>query len=149
MPDIAAIGSLLSSVRAATDIAKLLREAGVTLDQAEIKLKIADLVGTLADAKMEIAAIQGTIEERDKRIQELEQALELQGQIQFDRPYYWRIFGSTRDGPFCQQCYDAERKLIRLQGFTDGVWNCVTCKNTFADSTHRPERLEYPDSGLA
>ena len=49
----AAISSVLSSIKAATDIAKLVRESGLTLEKAEVKLKLAELVEKLADAKLD------------------------------------------------------------------------------------------------
>ena len=148
MPDLAAISSVLSSIKAATDIAKLVRESGLTLEKAEVKLKLAELVEKLADAKLELASVQDLIEERDRRIRELAQALEIQGKLTFEPPYYWLHSDAGREGPFCQQCYDSEQKLVRLQGYGNGYWDCKTCKNNYTDSTYRVERIQYPDSGV-
>ena len=114
MPDIAAISAVLSSIKSASDIARLVRESGTTLEQAEYKLKLAELVEKLPDAKLEIVAIQDVIDERDKKIKALEQAALVRGKILFKAPSYWLNDGTTEDGPFCQQCYDSTDKLLRI-----------------------------------
>lgn len=139
MPDIAAISAVLSSIKSASDIARLVRESGTTLEQAEYKLKLAELVEKLADAKLEIVAIQDVIDERDKKIKALEQAALVRGKILFKAPSYWLNDGTTEDGPFCQQCYDSTDKLIRLTGTTGehrGRWACRTCKSIYLDVTY-------------
>lgn len=130
MPDIATIATLISSIKSATDIAKLISDSGVTLEKAEIKLKIAELVSALADAKMEIADIQSLILEKDAQIVELQRALDEKVTLTFDGKIYWSGEGDSREGPFCQRCYDAERKLIRLQyhhGARATWYHCTAC----------------------
>ena len=72
MPDIAAIGSVLSSLKTATEIAKFLRDTDVSLERAELKMKLADLTGALADAKIEMSSIQDALLDREARIKDLE-----------------------------------------------------------------------------
>lgn len=57
MADMAAISQVPSSIKAASDIVKLLKETNVSLEKAETKLKLAELVGALADAKLEVAEV--------------------------------------------------------------------------------------------
>jgi len=64
----------------------------------------------------------------------------------FDGQVYWKKKdGMTKDGPFCQCCFDSERKLIRLQdkigvldyddaGNPSGsyrYYECLICKNSY------------------
>ena len=132
-------GFWYSSIKAASDIAKIVRESGLTLEQAEYKLKLAELVEKLADAKMEIASVQDVIDEKDQRIKQLEQEAEIRGQLTYESPYYWLQHEGRRDGPFCQQCYDSEKKLMRLTGYGNGYWDCKTCKSNYTDSSYRME----------
>lgn len=44
MPDMASVSVVLTSIKTATDIAKLLRETDVSLEKAETKLKLAEMV---------------------------------------------------------------------------------------------------------
>jgi hypothetical protein len=52
MADLASISAMLSSIKAATDIAKAIREGSIALEQAEYKLQLAELIDKLVDAKM-------------------------------------------------------------------------------------------------
>lgn len=70
--DITAVGALLSSLKTAADIAKFIRTSDLTIEKAETKLKLAELVSTLADVKLAAAEIQQALLERDERIRSLE-----------------------------------------------------------------------------
>jgi len=73
MPDITAISSVSSTIKTATDIARYLKESDLSLEKAESKLKLADLVSALADAKLQISEIKELLIEKDKKIRESEQ----------------------------------------------------------------------------
>jgi ribosomal protein L37AE/L43A len=136
--DIPTIAAVLTSIKSATEIAKLLKETDLSLEKAEVKLKLADLISTLADAKMEIAGVQDLLREKETKIRELEEVLALRADLEYEAPYYWRINEGKKDGPFCQQCYDADDKLIRLQEKrTKGAWDCKRCGKHFYDEQHK------------
>ena len=136
--DIPTIAAVLGSIKSATDIAKLLKETDLSLEKAEVKLKLADLISTLADAKMEIAEVQDHLREKDTKIRELEEALAVKEKLAYEAPYYWSVQGDKKDGPFCQQCKDSNNKLIRLQSRGTGGWHCRTCDKVFYDKNHQP-----------
>jgi hypothetical protein len=132
MDPVTVISSTLASIKTATDIAKLLKDADLSLEKAVLKLKLAELVGALADAKLQIVSVQEVVAEKDKAIKELEQQLSLKGKIKFKRPFYWIQDGDERDGPYCQKCYDSESKLIRLQQRDSCTeWDCLECHSYF------------------
>lgn len=131
MVDMGTITAAVSGIKAATDIAKLLKESSLSLDKAEQKLKLADLIGALADVKIEMANIQQLVIDREQRIKELEEELRVKAKLIYERPFYWLVEGTKKDGPICQQCYDNEKKLIRLQDYGGGHWYCMTCKNGY------------------
>jgi len=135
MPDITGIAAALGSIKAATDIAKLLKESSLSLEKAELKLKFAELISALADAKIEMSEIQELVLEKDRSIRELQEALNVQEALEWEDPYYWHVKDGKREGPYCQHCYDNQKKLIRLQGDAeDGYWECKACKNSYTDS---------------
>jgi len=136
MPDIATIGAALGSIKTASDIAKLIKDSGSSLEEAEIKLQIAELIGALAEVKMELAGIQQELTEKDKFIQELQIVIDTKANVVYEKPYYFTEDDDERDGPFCQQCYDSENKLIRLQAYENGSWHCHTCDKRVKDSSY-------------
>jgi hypothetical protein len=140
------ISSTLASIKTATEIAKLLKDADFSLEKAEFKLKLADLVGALADAKLQIVSVQDVVAEKDKTIKELEQQLDLKGKMKYERPFYWKQDDDQKDGPFCQKCYDSNNKLIRLQkrGRQD-QWDCLECGKDFEGPGYVPPN-DYPVS---
>ncbi len=55
----------------------------------------------------------------------------------YEDPYYWKIDGDVKDGPFCQLCNDKQKKQIRLQtGYTKGNWKCHNCKSEYFDKDY-------------
>ncbi|TXI83481.1 MAG: hypothetical protein E6Q40_10930 [Cupriavidus sp.] len=58
MHGITTITALLGGVKTATDIARGIKDSGVTLEAAEMKFKLAELISALAGVKMEAATVQ-------------------------------------------------------------------------------------------
>ncbi len=75
--EITSITAFIGSIKTATEIAKTIKDAGTTLEQAEAKFKMAELISLLADAKIQAAEIQEVILEKDKRIKELEELFKI------------------------------------------------------------------------
>jgi len=139
--DLSSISAVLTSIKAATDIAKLIKDSDVSLEQAESKLKFTELISALADAKIQIADIQQLIIDKDTELRLAKEQIALKENLTWERPYYWILNGSEKDGPFCQKCYDNDHKLIRLQSGTNrGFWRCRVCSSTYTDSSYNPPR---------
>ena len=71
-----------------------------------------------------------------KRIDELENHINLMDDMSFDGKVYWRGEGEDRDGPFCQRCLDAEGRAVRLQlreqpatGYESRWYECHSCQS--------------------
>ncbi len=73
-----------------------------------------------------------------KRITDLESILSISNNLIWESPYYWVKPDDAKDGPFCQVCYDKEKRLIRLQKLGKGAWSCYSCKNNYFDSSFEP-----------
>ncbi|HPG39733.1 MAG TPA: hypothetical protein PLP19_13290 [bacterium] len=131
MTDLTMISSTLSGIKTAVDIAKYLIDINSSLKNAEMNIKLSDLMTALADAKINIANIQTIIIEKDEKINELEKALEIKGNLRYEAPYYWLDNANGKEGPYCQRCYDKEKALIRLQVYLSGSWVCCSCKNIY------------------
>lgn len=145
MPDIALIATVLSSLNAATDIAKGIREADLSLAKAELKGRLADLVLALADARIALASVQEEVAAKEREIRELKETLGLRTSMTYTAPFYWHVQDDKREGPFCQQCYDAQQKVVRLHPYDANTWMCKTCHNSYYVSPpdrSRPRRAE-------
>lgn len=134
--DFASVSAVLGSIKTATEIAKILKESNVSLEKAEFKLKLAELISSLADAKIEMSEIQQLLVEKDSEIRKLNEQISIKDKLEWEPPYYWLKKEHNKDGPFCQNCYDKNKELIRLQGDGSGYWECKACKSTYTDKTY-------------
>ena len=135
--DFTAVTAVLGSIKTATDIAKLIKDSDLSLEKAETKLKLADLIGTLADAKLEVVGVQQTLAEAEARIRDLEDELKTRKLLRWKDPSYWLDADTGEDGPFCQKCYDTDKNLVRLQGNGEGWFECKACKSTYVTAERR------------
>jgi hypothetical protein len=131
VPDIATISAVLNSLKIATDITKYFRKSDFSLEKAEMKLKVADLVGALAEAKLELVEIQDLIIEKDRIIAELRDAFESKSSlIRNDDAYYEADSEGNPSGvAFCLRCWESEhkkRQLVRVakEPRMNGCTNC-------------------------
>ena len=118
---------IVSQTKTAIDIAKYIKNSKDTLNQSEEKLKLAELIEALADIKMKTAEIKSLMLEKDDEITQLKNELKMQDELVYEQPYYWQVQDDVKDGPFCQKCFDADKKLIRLQGDSNDIWRCLAC----------------------
>jgi ribosomal protein L37AE/L43A len=72
-----------------------------------------------------------------QEISKLQNQLTRQKSLEWEQPYYWLIEDEKKDGPFCQHCYDTNKKIVRLQG-NGGWWECKACKNDYTDKNYKP-----------
>jgi hypothetical protein len=132
MADLAGVSLVLSSIKAATDIARVLKDTNLSLEKADSKLELAEPVGALADAKIQIAEVQDLLLEKEAKIKKLEERADTKKNVLWEVPWFWHMDGGKKDGLFCQQCYDKDSALIRRQDLENGYWVCNTCQNTYA-----------------
>ena len=119
------VAEYISSLKVAWDIAKAVQASTDAIEDAELKLKIANLIGALADARIKSA-------ENDERIVELEKRLCSKSEMKFDGAVYYRENeNNERDGPWCPRCFDADGKEVRLQAGYSSSWICANCNKVF------------------
>ena len=125
----------MDGIKTAIEIAKNIQDGYGALKEAEVKLKIANLISELVDAKIDISDIQQELNDKNIEIKSLKDRLTIKGKIEFDSPYYWIINDGSKDGPYCQLCYDKDKRLIRLynKGYKKGGWVCKACKENYID----------------
>jgi hypothetical protein len=131
MPDIPALVGAISGVKSAADIVKIIRESGLSLGKAEVKLKIADITEALADTKMRLVDVREELKKRAVRIAELELALEQKASVvrRFDAYYGIDDNGEPGGEAYCARCWTVEHHLFPLvQAAGDALVHvCPTC----------------------
>jgi hypothetical protein len=110
------IAAALASLKAATDIAKALRESDRSLERAELKLKLAELVGSLAEAKIQLAEVQDLLAAKDRTIAELQEAFESKDTLVRHRDAYYSVDAAGRPAgvPYCLRCWESDHRRRQL-----------------------------------
>jgi hypothetical protein len=111
----------------AKDIFELIKK-GATLEAQEKIMELREMCITLQEENHNLR----------RRITELENILSISKRLMWEAPYYWVKSGEAKEGPFCQVCYDKEKRLIRLQNHGKGAWSCYSCKNSYFNSFYEP-----------
>ena len=119
----------VAGVKVAWELAKAIKTSADAIDDAQMKLQVAELIGALADARIEAA-------ESSELISSLQQQLKSKAQMKFNGSVYYKIIeGEEQEGPWCPTCYDARGKEIRLQSNTGRAvranWHCEECNGFF------------------
>lgn len=127
MTDLTTIGAALNGIKVAVDIAKAIRNSDISLEKAEMKFKVAELLEALADAKVSIAEVRDVLEEKDNEIKKLREAFELKEKLIRKGNYY--VLEDDPEGTnnmYCLTCWDYDRKLVSLlRG--NGTIKCGIC----------------------
>ena len=109
----------MSIISNAKEIADLVKKLG----NVDLYRKIVELEG-------EIIELSGQNNQLVEKTRELEQALKIKEGLVFLKSVYWLEDEESRDGPYCQRCYDVTGKLVRLQPWDD-QWTCFECKQFY------------------
>jgi hypothetical protein len=142
MPDVTALAAIGSNIKVAYDLGKAILDAKGQLDAAELKLRLADMIGALAEARMEIASAQDELRGKDDRIKELLSALDLREDVvrEYDAYYSKGANENPIGQPYCMACWERDHKLFHL-ALRRGIGHvCSTCKAVF--DPHRTRAID-------
>jgi hypothetical protein len=101
------------------DIVDLIKK-GETVEAQERIMELREAVIELKDENSSL----------HQRVQSLEEELRIKGQLKFEKTVYWLLEDEGKTGPFCQCCYDIDKKLARPQDYGSN-WYCVACKQGY------------------
>jgi hypothetical protein len=131
MTDLATITAVLGNIKTAMDIAKALKDADISAEKAEMKFKVAEMMGALADAKIEVVEIQQLLADKDKALAELEDAFQSKNALVKHRDAYYETDeeGKPSGEPLCAQCWQVRHKKFSLQYEPKDrfVKSCIAC----------------------
>jgi hypothetical protein len=110
--------AFLASIKSATELAKAIRDASASFQQAEVTETFR--MESLAEARMQAAGIQEVIKEKDERIAELEKAFQLKSTLVRDKDVYYESDPQGPVGdPYCTRCWEVEHKAISVSAIID------------------------------
>lgn len=131
MVDIAFITSALSGINSAIDIAKAIKNASSSIQEATLKLQLAGLMNALADSKTQIAELKNFFVEKETEIQELKKEIELIHSN--EKPIIEKGCYRFKDDSnlYCVTCWEKDMKkisLTRAHPMLHKLLECTKCK---------------------
>jgi hypothetical protein len=107
MPDILAINATVTAIKHSIDIAKAIKDADSTLQKAELKFRVAELIESLADAKIKATELQGLVQEKDLEIKRLSLLLE--------RKIFSQSFAANTQIDLPKECLEILKLLTKVE----------------------------------
>jgi hypothetical protein len=126
------VAAALSGLKRASDIVTALVRGDVTLEKAELKLRLADVLGDLAEARVALAQTREELEENEKELERLREAVRLKEEVvRLGDAYYRKDSNGLPSGdPYCSYCIESDGRLFHLAD--RGIHHtriCHHCKN--------------------
>lgn len=149
------IATAIAMVNGSLELVKKLSSASGAVERAELKLRAADLIGSLADAKLALITSMEEAQAQQRTIAELEEALQLKATVVrvYDAYYKTDTNGKPHGDPFCARCWQADHRLFYLTSARRGAMetSCARCNAKFPKRTTPPgiERLSAAGMLLA
>ncbi len=132
------VAALISSATAALGFAKELIEVDRAVDQAQWKLKLAELTSALADLKVGALELKSEIDARDKEIVRLRDAFKFRGQTIKKHDQIYEMWEGRPVGmPFCPRCLAEDGFHMKLTSLAQPgrPTQCPRCKSMYGRPT--------------
>jgi tRNA(Ile2) C34 agmatinyltransferase TiaS len=118
----------MSIMDTAKDVLELVKK-GATIELQERLMQLREEALVLQEENIKLK----------ETVQALEKEREIEQELVYEQPYYWRVKDDQKEGPYCQKCYDSDKHLIRLQAQGQGEWICKACGGHYTDSSYRDD----------
>lgn len=106
-------------------------ETSKTLGSALLKIKDPELMAEYVKLQQSVIEL---FDENAKLREEndaLKQKADIEKGLVFEHGVYYTNHTGTKDGPYCQRCWDKDRVLLRLQVHENGRAYCLECQNGY------------------
>lgn len=126
---------ILKTVSDAISIARAVADAKTVWEQADLKLRMADVTSALADAKNTLTEAQVEMRDKEQEIDRLKQAFtRIDETVEFQGKRYRKGPDDKPMGrPFCTVCWEEGRLFLLdkdMKGMR-GAMKCARCKASF------------------
>jgi hypothetical protein len=125
------IAALASSLTAAFDALKKLREVSQRVRDADFQIYVADLFSAMADVKLKLADVQEENLRLRRELEQFRQQTDIRKKLVLKHEGYYltsKVEGYG-EGPFCTPCMDTKGTLVTIQFDGNKSW-CPICKTS-------------------
>lgn len=122
------VSTITATLGAAITALKEIGKVAERTRDKELNRLVLELQQSLINANTQLLELSAENQSLSGRIAELERQGEIEKELSHDVAVYWRVHDGKKEGPYCQNCWDPHRKLIRLtpSGAT-GAYHCGVC----------------------
>jgi hypothetical protein len=130
IPEIsAALAGTNQAMKAIAGILSSVRDVEGKEAVSKLQDQILDLQSKLFSIQSQYEQLAEEKREAVEKIKQMEYAADVSTQLVREQNYYFRTLPSgKKDGPYCLACWDGERKLINVQMFAYGRYQCGRCE---------------------
>ena len=126
----------ITSLTKGLEVLKSLNDIDKSFDIASYKIKIAELMSTLADGKIALITAREEISDKEKEIARLKESFRIKDStMQYDGYSYRRDEeGNPVGRPYCPRCEQVDARLLLLVKVAGlrGEMNCPECKAQYS-----------------
>lgn len=133
--------TIITIAKEAAAMATAIFDAKDTLKDAHAKLQMSELIVKIAEMNREAASLSDALLDREREIRSLNDQLVGSVNMDWREPHYWNIASVVPEGPLCQRCWDADRKVARLhlvKGSSQDRMKCTVCDYSWNEGPARP-----------
>ncbi|MDD9739896.1 MAG: hypothetical protein RID15_01735 [Marinovum algicola] len=143
------VGAVISSLTASIGLVRELNSIDRQLDEADYKLRIAELSSKLAETQINLTELATAMHAKDQELKELAKRLVEKGDlIKIADSWYKQLDGNPVGNPICTLCLETDGSQIALQlhpqNFRKQI--CPRCDSTFDRKTRHLYPEEQPES---
>ncbi len=133
MTDITTITALLSGIKTATDIAKIIKDTNQSYESVELKLQVVQLMDALIESKLAAIEIKEEIIEKENEIKLLKEALLIRRSVVKHGDAYFEKTesGEPTGDPYCLNCWEVDGQLVHIVSHIGGTY-CPKCGKIFS-----------------
>lgn len=124
---------LLASISNSIGIARAVRE--INFDQADLRVKMLELIDTLTESKIALTDAQEDLQEKDREIARLTAAFARTGELVQRQGYQFlkNTRGEPQGTPVCSRCLEVDGRIMLTTRHTGerGTVVCPQCKTVY------------------
>jgi hypothetical protein len=144
------IGTTIALAKSAADAFKAIRDAVGKKPEA-VNAELTKLNAIIFEMQEQLRQAHAEITDLTTQLHEAKRLLQFNDELQFrsETGVFWK-----GEWPYCPNCWEANRKPVRLQEMANGIWSCPVEKASFSldyrkepkpweSRGHRGQRVRY------
>ena len=140
----------MSATASALSALKQIKDIDQAFSKAELKAKLADIYGDLAEVRIALVDAQELIRQKDEEIKRLNAAANKPPEVFVYRGFpFKQADGKIEAGPYCPNCHDRSGLALLGRGNITILQVCPRCRGEYRHAPMRSHAQAALDEGKA